>query len=167
MVPSGVPLLLLAQGPSDLDRAIPALSRVGVDEVTGFLQWGMIEWRSEGFAAESVPQITVNELAEWLEQGREVTVIDVREHSEWLDGHIKGATHLPMLEASARHAEVPADGPKAVLCAGGLRSSTAISALKRHGLTGFYNVTGGMTAWKRSGYPIVRSSSDPGSASRP
>jgi len=167
MVPAGVPLLLLAQGPSDLDRAIPALSRVGVDEVTGFLQWGMIEWRSEGFAAESVPQITVNELAEWLEQGREVTVIDVREHSEWLDGHIKGATHLPMLEASARHGEVPADGPKAVLCAGGLRSSTAISALKRHGLTGFYNVTGGMTAWKRSGYPVVRSSSDPGSASRP
>ena len=167
MVPAGVPLLLLAQGPSDLDRAVPALSRVGVDEVTGFLQWGMIEWRSEGFAVESVPQITVNELAEWLEQGREVTVIDVREHSEWLDGHIKGATHLPMLEAASRHAEVPADRPKAVLCAGGLRSSTAISALTRHGLTGFYNVTGGMTAWKRSGYPVVRSSSDPGSASRP
>src|SRR5207247_4370736 len=88
----------------------------------------MIEWRSEGFAVESVPQITVNELAEWLEQGREVTVIDVREHAEWLEGHIKGATHLPMLEAASRHAEVPTEGPKAVLCAGGLRSSTAISA---------------------------------------
>ena len=110
MVPAGVPLLLLAQGPSDLDRAVPALSRVGVDEVTGFLQWGMIEWRSEGFAVESVPQITVNELAEWLEQGREVTVIDVREHAEWLEGHIKGATHLPMLEAASRHAEVPTEG---------------------------------------------------------
>ena len=167
MVPAGVPLLLLAQGPSDLDRAVPALSRVGVDEVTGFLQWGMIEWRSEGFAVESVPQITVNELAEWLEQGRAVTVIDVREPAEWLEGHIKGATHLPMLEAASRHAEVPTEGPKAVLCAGGLRSSTAISALTRHGLKGFYNVTGGMTAWKRSGYPVVRSSSDPGSASRP
>ena len=35
---------------------------------------------------------------------------------------------------SPRGAEVPADRPKAVLCAGGLRSSTAISALKRHGL---------------------------------
>jgi hydroxyacylglutathione hydrolase len=166
MVPAGVPLLLLAQGPSDLDRAVQALARVGVDEVTGFLQWGMIEWRSEGFPVESVPQITVNELAEWLEQGREVAVIDVREHSEWLEGHIKGALHLPMLEAAARRGEVPADGPKAVLCAGGLRSSTAISALMRHGLKGFYNVTGGMTAWKRSGYPAVRSSADPGASSR-
>jgi len=166
MVPAGVSLLLLAQGPSDLERAVQALSRVGVDEVSGFLQWGMIEWRSEGFAVESVPQITVNELAEWLEQGREVAVIDVREHSEWLEGHIKGAIHLPMLEAAARRAEVPADRPKAVLCAGGLRSSTAISALKRHGLQGWYNVTGGMTAWRRSGYPVVRSSSDSGASQR-
>jgi rhodanese-related sulfurtransferase len=166
MVPAGVSLLLLAQGPSDLERAVQALSRVGVDEVSGFLQWGMIEWRSEGFAVESVPQITVNELAEWLEQGREVAVIDVREHSEWLEGHIEGAMHLPMLEAAARRAEVPADRPKAVLCAGGLRSSTAISVLKRHGLQGWYNVTGGMTAWRRSGYPVVRSSSAPGTSQR-
>jgi glyoxylase-like metal-dependent hydrolase (beta-lactamase superfamily II)/rhodanese-related sulfurtransferase len=166
MVPAGASLLLLAQGPSDLDRAVQALSRVGIDEVAGFLQWGMIEWRSEGFPVESVPQITVNELAEWLEQGRQVNVIDVREHSEWLEGHIKGAIHLPMLEAAARRAEVPAEGPTAVLCAGGLRSSTAISALKRFGLQGFHNVTGGMTAWKRSGYPVVRTSSDPGAASR-
>jgi len=166
MVPSGASLLLLAQGPSDLDRAVQALSRVGIDEISGFLQWGMIEWRSEGFPIEAVPQITVSELAEWLEQGRDVAVIDVREHSEWIDGHIDGAIHLPMLEAAARRAEVPADRPKAVLCAGGLRSSTAISALKRHGLQNWYNVTGGMTAWKRFGYPVVRSSSESGASPR-
>ena len=113
-----------------------------------------------------MPQITVSELAEWLEQGRDVAVIDVREHAEWIDGHIDRAIHLPMLEATARRAEVPADRPKAVLCAGGLRSSTAISALKRHGLSNWFNVTGGMTAWKRFGYPVVRSSSDPASSPR-
>src|SRR3989440_9123051 len=166
MVPAGAPLLLLAQGPSDLDRAVQALARVGVDEISGFLQWGMIEWRSEGFPIETVPQITASELAEWLEQGRDVAVIDVREYSEWIDGHIDGAIHLPMLEAAARRAEVPANQPKAVLCAGGLRSSTAISALKRHGLQGWDNVTGGITAWKRFGYPVVRASSDPGSSPR-
>src|SRR5438094_1626077 len=45
-VPTGVPLLLLAPGPSDLERAVQALSRVGVDEVAGYLHWGMIEWKS-------------------------------------------------------------------------------------------------------------------------
>jgi len=157
MIPAGVPLLLLAQGPSDLERAVTALARVGVDDVMGFLHWGMIEWRSEGCPVESVPQISVHELLEWLEQGRDLAVIDVREPFEWLEGHIEGALHLPMLEAVARHAEVPADRPKAVLCAGGLRSSTTISALKRLGIQGWYNVTGGMGAWTKSGYPVARS----------
>src|SRR5581483_2144704 len=41
-VPAGTPVLLVPQGPSDVDRAAPALARVGVDDVPGFLQWGMI-----------------------------------------------------------------------------------------------------------------------------
>src|SRR5881628_2055338 len=155
-VPAGVPLLLLAPGPSDLERAVQALSRVGVDEVTGFLQWGMIEWKSEGLALETVDQITVHDLLEWLEEGRDLAVIDVREPFEWLDGHIEGALHLPMMESLTRRDRVPLDRPKAVLCAGGLRSSTVISALKRHGIQHWYNVTGGMTAWTKSGYPIAR-----------
>src|SRR5262249_36587226 len=138
----------------------------GIDEISGFLQWGMIEWRSEGFPIESVPQITVSELAEWLEQGRDVGVIDLREHAEGIDRHIAGALHLRMLAATAPRAKAPAERTKAVLCAGGLRSSTAISALKRHGLSNWFNVTGGMTAWKRFGYPVVRSSSDPASSPR-
>src|SRR5258705_8291969 len=162
---AGAPRLLLAQGPSDLDRAVQALARVGVDEISGFLQWGMIEWRSEGFPIETVPQITVSELAEWLEQGRDVAVIDVREHSEWIDGHIEGAIHPPMLEAAPPRAEAPADRPKAVLCAGGLRSSTAINALKRHGLPGWDKVTRGITAWERFRQPLIGCTADRGASS--
>ncbi len=155
-VPAGAPLILLAQGPSDLDRALGALSRVGVDQVVGFLQRGMIEWRSEALPVESVPQITVYDLAEWLEERRDVVVVDVREPFEWREGHIEGAVHLPMLEAVRRLAELPRDRPKAVLCAGGLRSSTVISALKRQGVGGWHNVTGGMTAWLKAGHPVKR-----------
>lgn len=156
-VPSGAPLLLMAQGPSDLDRALQGLARVGVDNAVGFLQWGMIEWRNEGLPVEAVPQITVNDLAQWLEEGRDLVVIDVREPFEWREGHIEGALHLPMLEAVERRSEVPPDRPKAVLCAGGLRSSTVISALKRQGIQGWYNVGGGMTAWLKAGYPVEQS----------
>ncbi|MBI4609902.1 MAG: MBL fold metallo-hydrolase [Candidatus Rokubacteria bacterium] len=155
-VPSGVPVLLMAQGPSDLERAVQGLARVGIDEVIGFLQWGMIEWRSEGLPTETVPQITVYDLASWLEERPDVVVIDVREPFEWLDGHIQGALHLPMREAVERRGELPPERPKAVLCAGGLRSSTVISTLKRHGLQGWYNVSGGMTAWLKAGYPVAR-----------
>jgi hydroxyacylglutathione hydrolase len=156
--PAGVALLLLAQGPSDRERAMGELSRVGVDQVVGFIERGMIEWRSQGLPVASVPQITVYDLAEWLDERRDVVVIDVREPFEWREGHIAGALHLPMLEALGRRGECSADRPKAVLCAGGLRSSTVISALKRHGLEGWYNVTGGMTAWLKAGHPVTRSS---------
>ncbi len=155
LAPAGAPSVLLG-APSDVDRAVIALSRVGVDDVAGFLQWGMVEWRSEGFPLDTVSQITVHDLATWLEEGRDVAVIDVRELSEWDDGHIPGALHLPMFEAVARRAEIPDDRPRAVLCAGGLRSSAVIGALQRHGLGAFHNVTGGMSAWVKAGYGVAR-----------
>jgi glyoxylase-like metal-dependent hydrolase (beta-lactamase superfamily II)/rhodanese-related sulfurtransferase/TusA-related sulfurtransferase len=155
LAPAATPILLMG-APSDVDRAVTALSRVGVDEVVGFLQWGMVEWRSEGFPVETVPQITVHDLAAWLEEGRDVAVVDVRELSEWDEGHIEGALHLPMFEATARRAEVPDGRAVAVVCAGGLRSSAVISALQRHGMGRFHNVTGGMAAWAKAGYSVTR-----------
>ena len=160
MAPAGAPLLIIG-APTDVERAVTALSRVGVDEVAGFLQWGMVEWRSEGFPVETVPQITVHDVAEWLEQGKDVVVLDVREPSEWEDGHIEPALHLPMFEAVSRRAELPAGRPVAVLCAGGLRSSTVISALQRHGVGALHNVTGGMSAWVKAGYGVTRRAAPP------
>lgn len=156
LVPGGAPVILVTPSPSELDRAVQALARVGVDEVVGHLQWGMIDWKSQELAIETVPQITVHDLAAWLSERPELLVIDVRETFEWLDGHLEGAMHLPMMEAVGRAGEVPADRPKAVVCAGGLRSSTVISALKRLGPGNWYNVTGGMTAWRKAGYPVAR-----------
>jgi glyoxylase-like metal-dependent hydrolase (beta-lactamase superfamily II)/rhodanese-related sulfurtransferase len=155
-VPAGARLLLITSAPSDVDRAVQALSRVGIDEVVGYLQWGMIDWRDAGLPVETVGQITVHDLAAWHEQEQDVVVIDVREPFEWLEGHIPGAVHLPMFEAVRRAAELPAGRPKAVVCAGGLRSSTTISALKRQVSGPWFNVTGGMSAWLKAGYGVRR-----------
>ena len=154
-VSPGTRVIVLAQAPSDVDRAVQALSRVGVDDVIGYLQWGMIDWRDAGLPVESVPQITAYDLHTMLE-AEGVVVVDVREPFEWLEGHVQGATHLPMFEAVARAAELPADRPKAVVCAGGLRSSTTISALKRRVPGPWLNVTGGMGAWLKAGYGVTR-----------
>ncbi|HSF06466.1 MAG TPA: rhodanese-like domain-containing protein [Methylomirabilota bacterium] len=154
--PPGAPLILLAQGPSDLDRALGGLTRVGVEPVVGFLPRGMVEWKSEDLPVETVPQLTVYALAEWLDEHKDMVIIDVREPFEWREGHVQGAVHLPMLEAARRLEEIPRERPKAVMCAGGLRSSTVISALKRHGISHWYNVTGGMTAWLKAGHPVAR-----------
>ena len=156
-LPPNAEILILADAPSDLEQAVQALARVGIDDIAGFLQWGMIEWRGESLETETVPQLTVWDLPEKMAAIPDLAVIDVREPFEWFDGHVEGAMHLPMFEALQRAGELPADRPKAVLCAGGLRSSTVISALKRRGVSGWFNVTGGMTAWIKAGYPVSRS----------
>jgi hydroxyacylglutathione hydrolase len=155
LAPPEARLLLVTAGPTDLDRAIKALTRVGVDAIEGFLERGMVEWKSAALPVESVPQVTPYELSEWLDEGRDVVVVDVREPFEWREGHVEGAIHLPMLEAARRLSELPADRPKAVMCAGGLRSSSVISVLERHGLRNCLNVTGGMTAWVKAGLPTT------------
>jgi len=155
-MPPDTPIVLVAGGPTDLTRAVQGLSRIGLDDVAGHLQWGMTEWKSQGAAMATVPQITVHELANLRDERPDLLVVDVREPSEWDEGHLEGSMHLPMGEAVRRLREVPADRPKAALCAGGLRSSLVISALEREGVGNWVNVSGGMTAWLKAGFPTVR-----------
>jgi len=155
-IPAEAPVVLVVSSPTDLDRAVQGLGRIGLDAIAGHLQWGMTEWKSQGLPMEAVPQISVHDLATMKEERPDLVVIDVREPFEWDEGHIEGALHVPMSEALARKELVPTDRPKAVVCAGGLRSSTVISALSRAGLTNWFNVIGGMTAWQKGGYSTVK-----------
>src|SRR5213083_403482 len=68
-VSPGTRVIVLAQAPSDVDRAVQALSRVGVDDVIGYLQWGMIDWRDAALPVETVPQISAWDLHTLLESG--------------------------------------------------------------------------------------------------
>ena len=122
-LPPDTPIVLVAASPTDIGRAVQGLGRVGIDEVAGHLQWGMTDWRTQRYPVETVPQISVHDLATLREERPELVIVDVREPFEWDEAHIDGAVHLPMGEAVRRMAELPADRPKAVLCAGGLRSS--------------------------------------------
>ena len=155
-VPAEAPVVLVVSSPTDLERAVQGLGRIGLDTIAGHLQWGMTEWKSQGQPVEVVPQISVHDLATMREERPDLVVIDVREPFEWDEGHVEGALNVPMSEALARKDLVPGDRPKAVVCAGGLRSSTVISALSRAGLTNWYNVIGGMTAWQKGGYSTVK-----------
>src|SRR5256886_14492365 len=111
-VTPGTRVVVLAQAPSDVDRAVQALSRVGIDEVVGYLQWGMIDWRDAGLPVESVPQITAYDLHTML-AGEGVAVVDVREPFEWLEGPALGASLPPMSSAIACSAARPTRLPHA------------------------------------------------------
>lgn len=81
-------------------------------------------------------------------------IVDVREPSEWQQGHVDGAIHIPMSEVVERLAEVP-DGA-AVICRSGARSARVVAYLERQGLDAV-NVAGGTLAWAAEGRPMVGS----------
>lgn len=83
-------------------------------------------------------------------------VIDVRGLDEWTSGHIAGASHIMAADLAERLDEVPVEGTVALVCGSGYRSTVAASVLERAGRTNAASVTGGMTAWKAAGLPVVR-----------
>jgi rhodanese-related sulfurtransferase len=91
-----------------------------------------------------------------MHPGTGVMVLDVREPSEWAQGHIPGAVLIPMMDVPRRLKEIPADGTVIVACHSGNRSERVTLYLRAQGFQNIYNMLGGMVAWARAGYPVER-----------
>ncbi len=151
----GRPLLLLAETEADIARAVPALARVGLDDVTGFVV-GSAAVAASGLPTSTLPNVEAPDLARRLAAERDLVVLDVREPVEWEEGHVPGALHIPMLQVAGRLAEVPRDRPLALMCRGGARSSLVGSLLLSRGFTNLLNTWGGMAGWLEAGLPVAQ-----------
>ena len=98
-------------------------------------------------------ETTVDQLAAALDQG--APVVDVREPAEFREGHVPGATNIPMGQLTARLGEIDPNRPVHVVCASGNRSSAMVDVLTANGFDAI-NVAGGTSAWIRSGRPIEK-----------
>ena len=83
-------------------------------------------------------------------------IVDVRESEEWREGHVAGATHIPLGSLATRCAELPRDRELLTMCRSGNRSARAQTLLQGQGFTAVRNVSGGVTAWERAGLPVQR-----------
>lgn len=85
-------------------------------------------------------------------------VLDVREHSEFNQGHIASARHIPLgqLRDSVRTLDKFREQPIVVNCRSGRRSASACALLRKEGFTRVYNLSGGIQAWQRSNMPVVK-----------
>jgi rhodanese-related sulfurtransferase len=81
-------------------------------------------------------------------------VLDVREPAEWAQGHIPGATLIPLGDLAARLGELGRDRPIVVVCRTGNRSAQGRDILLGAGFPAVTSLDGGMTEWSAAGMPI-------------
>lgn len=95
-----------------------------------------------------MPEITVTELKERLDNGDDIQIIDVREANEVAVGAIPNSIHIPLAQVINRMSEIDPARQTVVHCKMGGRSARAIQALKQSGFTGnLLNLKGGIIAW--------------------
>lgn len=98
---------------------------------------------------EAMEAVTVQELKQWLDEGREILLLDVREDFERELFHI-GGEWVPLGEIQTIEA-FPEHKPVVCYCRKGIRSMIAIQRLQpKFPHIRFYNVTGGLSAWQES-----------------
>jgi len=85
-------------------------------------------------------------------------LLDVREDSEFAQGYIAGAKHIPVGELDQRIAELDdwRDQDILIYCRAGQRSARAAAVLKRHGFTNLHKLDGGIMAWQSANLPLSR-----------
>ena len=141
------------------DDAIRQALRIGHESVAGYLDGGLDSWVKEGRPVELNGRLSVVALARALEHGGGAAplVIDVRQPSEFAEGHLAGAWHIGAGDLPGRLADLPHDRPIATMCASGYRASVAASLLDAAGFTNVSSVAGGVDAWAERGLPLERS----------
>jgi glyoxylase-like metal-dependent hydrolase (beta-lactamase superfamily II)/rhodanese-related sulfurtransferase len=144
-------LVIVADGEERSREAIMRLARVGMENVAGYVDRGILGWTAAGKPSEELPQMDVAELRDSLGN---MNVIDVRRPAEYVAGHVPVARNVPLNELPQRIRDIRSDAPLAVICASGYRSSIASSLLARTGVA-VTNVIGGTSAWMQAGYAVA------------
>jgi len=151
----GTPLVLLCEEGKEAE-CILRLARVGYERVSGYLQGGLSAWVAEGLPLDTIHSVTPETFCSLIQSSDEV-IIDVRKEGEYETCHVQGARLIPLTQLEANIGTFDPGKKYLIHCAGGYRSMIASSLLKRHGITNFQNVLGGMAKIKEAGAPVEES----------
>lgn len=90
----------------------------------------------------------------------DAVVIDVREPTEYVEGHLPDSRNIPLsqLPSLAGDLEKLKDKPLILVCRSGARSSSACSRLIKMGFTNVNNLNGGVGDWAQAGLPLKKGS---------
>jgi sulfur-carrier protein adenylyltransferase/sulfurtransferase len=107
-------------------------------------------------AKSEIDEMSPNQLQDRLKAGEDLTVVDIRERDEWVQGHLPDATFIPrgFLELQIEQHQPDRDKPVVLYCAGGVRSALAARNLKEMGYAKVISLIGGFNGWKNASLPF-------------
>ena len=93
--------------------------------------------------------ITPKTLKQWIDEGRDLEIIDVREPAEWEIVSIDGATLVPKNEFLMGDAltKLPQDKQIVLHCKSGVRSAEVLALVKAAGFTDAVHLGSGIVGW--------------------
>ena len=141
------PILLVV--PDNMEKeTITRLSRVGFDNVLGYLSGGFEAWKTSGKEIDTLPSVPANVLEQQID--KDALVFDVRRPGEYEAEHIENVPSTPLDFLNDHISEFPTNKDFYVHCAGGYRSVIAASILKARGYSRVIDVAGGYGAIKKT-----------------
>lgn len=143
------PILLITPEGRE-EETITRLSRVGFDNVIGFLQGGFEQWKTDGRDYDTISSITAETYAT---EHFNTPLFDVRKNNEYQSEHIQKAINTPLSNLNEYLGNFPENISFYMHCAGGYRSVIAAAILKSRGIHNMVNIEGGFTALKHTDIP--------------
>jgi hydroxyacylglutathione hydrolase len=139
LAPADRPLIIVRDHDQDPAEIAWQAAKIGYDNVAGELDGAMAAWTAAG---EDTASISLTRATDF--DGRRV--LDIRQRSEYVEGHVPGATHVELGDIPERAADIP-DEPTAVMCGHGERAMGAASLLERAGHRDLAVLDGGPQDW--------------------
>lgn len=145
------PILLITDENNE-EETVTRLSRVGFDNVLGFLKGSFEAWKNSGKEIDKVHRISAIDFEKEIEN-KEVKIIDVRKESEYEAEHVDEAYNKPLAYINEWINHIEPTEHFYLHCAGGYRSMMAASILLARGYRNFTEIEGGFNAIAQSDVP--------------
>ncbi len=135
------PLVFVLDDDQDRFALVRQCLSVGYEDFAGELDGGMASWRAAGLPEAQIELVGPHELTS--------TIVDVRQNSEYVSGHVPDALHLELGDLADAADNLPS-GALTLMCGHGERAMTGASLLAARGRTNVSALAGGPADWARA-----------------
>lgn len=139
LAPFDRPLIIVRDPDQDAAEIAWQAAKIGYDNVVGELDGAMAAWTAAGRDTASIALTRAGQI-----DGRRI--LDIRQRSEYLAGHLPGAMHIELGDVAREGPDLTQE-PTVVMCGHGERAMSAASILEAAGHHDIVVLDGGPQDW--------------------